>query len=164
MQVTFDSPASDALLSPCAKYRYWLTRTWDDATEPVVFVMLNPSTADAFADDRTIHRCIGFAKVWGHGGIVVVNLFAWRSTDPQGLLLAADPVGERNDAEIEAACLSRRVIVAWGGNAAAYPSRANKVLKSIRRTAQRVECLGKTKDGYPLHPSRLRAGASAEPF
>jgi hypothetical protein len=75
-------PAKSAVISPCGLYRYRLTRTWDAVRWSAAFVMLNPSTADAVDDDPTIKRCVGFAKRWGCGGIVVANLFAFRSADP----------------------------------------------------------------------------------
>src|SRR5262245_19133112 len=90
----------EALISPCGLYRYWLTRTWDNSLRRVCWVMLNPSTADAEQDDPTIRRCVGFARSWGAGGIIVVNLFAFRASDPKALLRAADPVGPDNDGHI----------------------------------------------------------------
>jgi hypothetical protein len=72
-----------ALLSEDGRYRYRLWRLWDDLAPVMVWVMLNPSTADADLDDPTIRKCIGFAKANRHGGIIVVNLFAWRATDPK---------------------------------------------------------------------------------
>ncbi len=79
-------------------YRYTLSRTWDTLTGvgTVVFVMLNPSTADEHVDDPTIRRCISFAKAAGFAGLYVVNLFAWRATKPADLWAADDPVGRWN--------------------------------------------------------------------
>ena len=74
-----------AEISPCGLYRYSLTRKWEAWKGTVNFIMLNPSTADAQEDDPTIRRCIGFAKAWGYGGIVVTNLFAYRATNPKEL-------------------------------------------------------------------------------
>ncbi len=89
-----------AELSPCKAYRYALWRRWSDAP-PVLFVMLNPSTADESQDDPTIRRCISFAKQWGHGGIIVGNLFAFRSPYPNDLQTAADPIGPENNLWLE---------------------------------------------------------------
>jgi hypothetical protein len=103
-----------ATLSDCGRYRYRLWRRWADGPT-VLFVMLNPSTADADVDDPTIRRCIGFARSWGAGALEVVNLYAWRATQPAELKAAVGPVGEypwqphvrhhinRNDVEIEEA-------------------------------------------------------------
>ena len=65
-------------LSPCGNYRYSLRRLWDEKRPGVLWVMLNPSTADANADDPTVRRCMGYARSWGCGSIEVVNLCAWR--------------------------------------------------------------------------------------
>jgi hypothetical protein len=95
------TPTSDteraAVLSECGRYRYVLTRTWDHDLAACAFIGLNPSTADAHEDDPTIRRCIRFARDWGHGGLIMLNLFAWRSTDPRGLLDAIFPVGPPAD-------------------------------------------------------------------
>jgi hypothetical protein len=75
-----------AEISECGRYRWKLWRIWDDSKAKVLFIMHNPSTADAEQDDPTIRRCIGFAKTWGYGGIYVGNLFPFRATDPKELL------------------------------------------------------------------------------
>ena len=75
-----------AILSECGTYRYQLWRIWD-ATKPLVlWIMHNPSTADAKQDDPTIRRVTGFTKAWGYGGFYVGNLFPYRATDPKELL------------------------------------------------------------------------------
>ena len=78
MQVTDMVIRRNAELSACGKYRYRLSRIWDDKKPLVLFIMLNPSTADAEQDDPTIRRCIAFAKNWGYGGFMAGNLFAFR--------------------------------------------------------------------------------------
>ena len=91
-----------ATLSPCGLYRYDLQRRWGEGPA-VVFIGLNPSTADATVDDRTIGRMVGFATSWGRSAITVVNLFALRSKDPALLRAHSDPVGPDNDAVLRAA-------------------------------------------------------------
>ena len=92
----FKVPDKGALLSPDGKYRYTLWRIWDRSLPSCMFIMLNPSTADASIEDPTIRRCIAFAKGWGYGSIWVGNLFALRSTDPDNLLRSSDPEGPHN--------------------------------------------------------------------
>jgi hypothetical protein len=160
-------PERDALISDCGRYRYLLTRRWGQAGDPCVcWVMLNPSTADALQDDATIRRCVNFSKAWGAGSLVVVNLFAYRATQPADLWAAhehgIDIVGEDNDMSIDLATFaSSRCIVAWGGNAERFPGRAARVLELIGRG---VECLTVTKDGHPGHPVRLPANLEPRPF
>ena len=149
-----------AVLSPCRTYRYRLTRHWragwqDDA---IVWVMLNPSTADETLDDPTIRRCIGFSKAWGAGGMHIVNLFAFRSTDPAALARADDPVGPDNDEWMhetvtgwlppEYASGQRTVVAAWG----AHPFAVERAAHCFRTLATDWLCLGTTKDGHPRHP------------
>lgn len=143
-------------ISDDGRYRYTLTRRWDDRPR-VVFVMLNPSTADADIDDPTIRRCIGFARRWDFGGIEVVNLFAWRATDPVELARADDPVGPDNDDHIVARCAGEFVVAAWGASVPYLQRRRPAdVLAMARNVGGQVHHLGLTKDGSPRHPLYLR--------
>ena len=160
----FDVPSSYARLSDCGTYRYTLGRRWthDLSAGAAVFVMLNPSTADAEQDDPTIRRCIGFAKALGCGGLHVVNLYAYRATKPADLWKAADPIGPENDEVLRetfkaAAREDRPVIAAWGANAA--PLRAQFVGALARAAGSTLTALGLTKDGAPRHPLYLRSDA-----
>ena len=81
----------DAAMSECGQYRYRLGRQWGPG-QYLLFVMLNPSTADEVVNDPTVERCERRARLWGYDGLVVTNLFALVSTDPKGLLAAADPM------------------------------------------------------------------------
>jgi hypothetical protein len=156
----FASLYSGAAFSPCRKYRYRLWRTWGDPQKRVAFIGLNPSTADESKDDPTIRKCIGFAKRWGYGGLTMLNLFGWRSTDPKGLREPADPVGLDNDTAIGFACIdAERVVFAWGSHqpvrellakrAADLREKYDKVFRS------RAVVLGRCADGNPRHPLML---------
>lgn len=137
-------------------YRYSLTRTWDFGVTRCVFLMLNPSTADALQDDPTIRRCIGFAKREHFGGIEVLNLYAYRATNPRDMLAAADPVGPENDRILAERTVGRTVIAAWGVNAAA--TRVATVLELLPSTVK-LFALGATRDGHPRHPLYVRGDA-----
>lgn len=143
----------EAWISPDGRYRYHLTRSWDDLVDPLTFVMLNPSTADAFVDDRTIGRCCQFARREGFGGVTVVNLYALRSTRPVHLWEADDPVGPSNDEVLLEALdtaveRGRPVVAAWGVNA--KPDRVAWLLD--QPGAEHLHHLGLTKAGAPMHP------------
>jgi hypothetical protein len=143
-----------AVFDRSRKYRYNLWREWDDSLPRVAFVMLNPSRADASINDQTITTCIGFAKNLGYGGMDVVNLFAYRSTEPGNLKLARDPVGKENDAYILEACSrADATIVAWG-NHGKLLERSIEVEKLLAKQA--LLCFGITKQGHPRHPLYLK--------
>lgn len=153
---------SDAVISDCGRYRYRLSRIWDHSLPLCVFIMLNPSTADAEQDDATIRRCRGFALREGFGGLVVVNLFAFRATDPKDLRSASDPVGPANDRYIIEATrdVDVRVIAAWGVNGGLL-DRDNAVQ---RMTGPDLMCLGRTSRGAPRHPLYVKATQPLEPY
>lgn len=146
-------PVSGAWLSDCGLYRYALWRVWDASLPLLVVCMLNPSTADGLANDPTIRRNIAFTKRDGFGGILVVNLCAFRSTDPANLKTAGDAFGPLNEfAVYQAAQIGGTVLVAWG----AAKINPMFVLERFRSAGARVVCLGKTKDGHPRHPLYVR--------
>lgn len=151
-------------LSDCGRYRYELTRQWDQDGPLIEFIMLNPSSADAEVDDPTIRRIIGsekrpgFARQWGYGRAVVRNLYAYRATHPEELVNVDDPVGPRNREYLsrdDADC----TIVAWGADPAAegwwngYPFGWQPSV--IQRRA--LFCLGTNANGSPKHPLYVRA-------
>lgn len=142
-----------AVFSPDRVYRYELWRQWGES--PIVaFIGLNPSTADETVDDPTIRRCIGFAKSWGCGGLVMLNLFAYRATDPRQLLIAEDPVGPDNDAHLKSAVArSDMTVAAWGVHGK-LQNRGWHVVGMLGEGAH-LQALGLTKDGYPRHPLYL---------
>lgn len=145
------------------RYRYRLWRTWDTTRPAAVFCMLNPSTADAEVEDPTIRRCLGYARAWGAGKLVVVNIFALRSTDPRALYSDPDPVGGRpNDWNIERAAQDDCgwFVCAWGVHGA-HRGRGAAVRELV---GARAKCLGLTKDGHPKHPLYLRGDLRPEPM
>lgn len=143
---------ADAHLSECGKYRYWLSRVWNEALPLTCWIMLNPSTADATEDDPTIRRCMKFAQKWGAGGIYVVNLFALRSTDPKLLAQSLDPIGLDNDRCIMCGCaVWLAVVAAWGVNGV-FMGRDRQVTQMLAECGVQLKCLGVTKHGHPRHP------------
>jgi hypothetical protein len=154
-----------ATISDCGKFRYRLWRKWGCGS-PLLFIMLNPSTADAEQDDATIRRCTGFAKAHDFGALEVVNLYAYRATDPKDLRSAGYPVGSENDKHIaDAVRASAAVCLAWGA-AAAGLERPAIVLKLLRDLGvnRRLMCLRLTRRGYPQHPLMLPSSCRLMPF
>lgn len=150
-----DGVQRTAKISDDGLYRYGLVRRWDPHESPfATFIMLNPSTADAERDDRTIRRCMGFARAWGMGGLHVLNLYAYRSTDPDLLWTVDDPVGPENDHHLTKHALAHAnsgwpMVAGWGVNA--KPDRVAEVL-ALPGMRHALKALGVTKSGAPRHP------------
>lgn len=151
-----------AVFSQSLRYRYILGRHWDASRGTCAFIMLNPSTADENVLDPTVRRCVGFAKSWGYGSLLVGNIFALRSTDPANLYTAHDPVGTRNDEALrEIVRLSAETVAAWGVHGA-LGGRGKKVLDMLGRS--NLRSIGLTKDGSPRHPLYARRTAPPRNF
>lgn len=147
--MTTDPLVSDstALISDDGRYRYLLTRRWADGPS-VAWIMLNPSTADAHQDDPTIRRCIGFAKAWGYAAIEVVNLYAFRATNPVDLIDAWDPEGPENWRWVSSTIKRHSVAVAAWGASVEKIARHHPTFVLPRP----LWCLGLTKGDHPRHP------------
>jgi hypothetical protein len=146
---------SGAKLSDDGMYRWHLWRQWGEGLA-VCFVMLNPSTANATDDDPTIRRCIGFAKSWGYTRLDVVNLFAYRATDPRELLTAAAPTGSENNQHIrDVAGSCDAIVCAWGKLDKQLRHRQSAIMRVLK--GRRLHCLEHNKDRSPKHPLYVRA-------
>jgi hypothetical protein len=153
--------ASLAEYSDCERYRYSLTRIWDDAGRKATFVMLNPSTATEVQNDPTVERCERRARALGFGAFRVTNIFAWRDTDPKAMRAAVDPVGPANDTAIlQAAIWADQIICAWGAHGE-HLLRGPQVERLLRGTGLPLYHLGLTQAGHPRHP--LYIGYAQEP-
>jgi hypothetical protein len=139
--------------------RYWLERTWSLTNRHrLVVIGLNPSTADDTVDDPTIRRCVSFAKREVCGGLIMVNLFAYRATSPRDLLAATSPMGSMADTYLLTACCAPdRVVVAAWGIYGSYCNRHIHVRELLARNRVEVFHLGLTQGGYPKHPLYLPA-------
>jgi hypothetical protein len=157
-----------AVFSDCEVYRYSLWRRWSPGPRLFIVIGLNPSTADAEADDPTIRRCISFAKRELADMFVMLNLFALRSTDPAGLLRDPEPIGRDNDETIwrwlnmlGSSEVSGVAVAAWGNHQTAK-ARADKLFDPQGMTAGELKCFGVNKDGSPKHPLYLKGTAPVE--
>lgn len=156
-----------AFLSDCGEYRYVLNRWWNllgIETGHVVWIMLNPSTADADLDDPTIKKCVGFTHAMGHSHLSVVNLFALRETHPEKMYAHASPIGPDNDSWIETTTAGADVIVlAWGAVESEKGKERGRII-SHRLRDKNPLCLSKTKKGYPGHPLFIPYSVKPFPF
>lgn len=152
-----------AVLSKDRLYRYVLTRTWGDQP-PVCFIGLNPSTADEEKDDQTIRKEIAFAKAWGRGGIIKLNLFAWRATKPADMfkqrVFGTDIIGPKNlkDDILEHVTDSGATfcVAAWGTNPNRHwgsyiRDRGDMLTRFLSSQGISMKCLDVNNDGSPKH-------------
>ena len=146
---------SSALFSDDKQYRYRLVRTWKSDLPTVAFIMLNPSKAGAFINDPTVRRCIGFAKRWGYGGIIVGNLFAYCATDPRELLKVEDPIGPDNEFHLRWICSNVKTVVCAWGQGGQYMERDYDFLDlCCVNWRMPVSCIALTSYAHPRHPVR----------
>jgi len=149
---------SNAIFSKDRVYRYALWRIWDDLLPKLLFIGLNPSTADETNDDPTMRRCIRFSKDLGYGGFIMGNIFAYRSTDPHKLKKINNPVGNKNNYWLKKLNDEAGMTIAAWGTHGKYLDRGIKVKSLITN----LYCLRITKDGYPSHP--LYLPSTLKPF
>ncbi len=143
---------STAVYSDCERYRYRLSRVWDQTGDKLAFIMLNPSKANEIENDPTVERCERRARTLGAGGFEVTNIFAWRDTDPKRMRQASDPIGPQNDSVLrDSAAWADRIIVAWGTHGA-HLGRGAAVERLLRSLGAPLYHLGLSKGGHPKHP------------
>ncbi|MAV72881.1 MAG: hypothetical protein CNF01_08135 [Halieaceae bacterium MED-G27] len=143
-------PLKETRFSRCHRYRYYLSHRWSDG-ERCVFIGLNPSTATSKQDDATVRKCAAFASKWGYSGFELINLFAFRSRDPNGLTRHPEPIGPSNNRWISRTLSDDKLVVACWGNGGALLQR-DEIIKAMQ---DRLYCLGVTKSGQPKHPLYL---------
>lgn len=156
-----------AVISDCGKFRFVLGRQLNDPnTHRLLYIMLNPSTADASIDDPTIRRCTTFALKHGYTSFEVVNLFAFRTPSPKVLADAGYP-SHRQEYEYAVAAMKRAdaICCAWGAIPKGVPSLVAGLMRNLALVQRKpMVCLGKTKDGHPRHPLYLPNSATFQEF
>lgn len=144
----------EAVFDETRRYRYRLSREWLFGAGVCVFIMLNPSTADETVLDPTVRRCVNFAKRWGFRRLEVLNLFAWRSTDPRVLTKLDDPVGPENMRwilDVATRPTTAQVVCAWGKHGS-VKKQGRVVTEELTRLGVKLWCFGTNGDGTPVHP------------
>lgn len=149
-------------------YRYWWHRKFTTGKGVTVFGMLNPSKANKDRNDPTSRRCVQFARDWDTAAVVLVNLYAAISTEPDELLELDDPVGPRNWDYINEACElihkeGGRFVIAWGVHRMAVPQ-APAFLDFIEKRKMIPMHLGLTQGGQPRHPLYAPSGTELEEY
>jgi hypothetical protein len=147
----------NATISECGRFRFELRRVWDAHKYVLVVCMLNPSTADAEKDDPTVLALIHFARLWGYGGLHIINLYAFRASRPSAMMMADDRIGPGNSIFINHAAMvaqqnSNALLIAWG-NHGDFEGRASWFCSMVKHYyGLKLMHLGRTKQGAPKHP------------
>jgi len=155
---------SSAIFSDCGRYRYFLSRRWEDG-EDCVFVGLNPSTANGAKNDATVRKCIHFTRSWGFAGISLVNLYARRCRYPQALATSNDPVGPDNDFWLKSVIGDAPLAIAmWGNHGARTYNEDIRRDILVMKLRDEWHCFGQTKLKAPKHPLYLPKETSLQAF
>lgn len=143
-----------AEFSECGQYRHVLTRVWDDQLPWIMFVGMNPSTADVNHDDPTVRKECAYAHMWGYGGLIKCNIMDYRVTNPKNLLSPhVKPCHENNLIHVaEWICHANLVVAAWGRLPVCLDIHAKNMLQLLKAVEKPLVCLGKNLDGSPKHP------------
>lgn len=148
-----------AIISPCGRYRTRLERDLGQPGPVVAIIGVNPSTADATANDQTIRKDIGFGRILGWTRIIKGNKFAYRATDVRELAFVSDPVGRDNDLHLEQIMRDADICIAAWGPLSKLPLRLRgrylDVLRIAREVGKPLHCFGVAKDGQPRHTLML---------
>jgi len=158
---------TDAFFSDDRTFRYWLLRQWNPALPLMAVIGCNPSTADETADDPTIRKVMGFAKRLNFGGALMLNVGAFRATDPKDWKAARDPFGPGNSIDHLQGYLIKWqpsiVIAAWG-KPCVSSIRGQHRAEAIAKNILGMKCWGRNADGSPRHPLMLAYTTQLEPF
>jgi hypothetical protein len=156
---------NECVFSPDRRYRYTLVHRWDELLNPghgIAWIGLNPSTADEHQLDPTLRRIRDFSAAWGYAFFVMLNLFAWRATDPADMKATSDPVGPANNRWItQWSAKVDRVMLGWGEHGT-HLGRDRQVLGLL--DAAKIYCLGRNASGQPKHPLYVARKAVRVPF
>jgi hypothetical protein len=158
---------SSALLSEDRVYRYWLLRRWNAALPLMAVIGCNPSVADEEQDDPTIRKARGFAERLNCGGVLMLNVGAYRATNPKDWRAARDPFGPGNTiANLQGYLIKwapSLVIAAWG-KPCMLSQRGEHRAQAIKKNILGMKCWGRNRDGSPRHPLRLPYSTGLQPF
>lgn len=160
---------NESLISPCQQWRYSLIHKINEipeGSEPklLVWLGLNPAVESTSKPDPTLKRIACFSKQFGYDGFVMLNLFAWRDTDPDEMMKQIDPVGRENDAVLDSWAKPGRKIVCCWGNHGGHLSRWRKVAERLKGLGAELMCLDTNKDGSPKHPLYVKGDLALRPW
>jgi len=158
---------TEAYISDDRLFRYWLLRVWDPSLPLFALIGSNPSTADENKDDHTIRKEIGFGTRLGFGGLLKLNIGAYRATNPKDWASSADPFGAGNSIDSLQGYLIKfaphLVVAAWG-KPCLCSERGRARAAEVGKNILGMKCWGRNADGSPKHPLMLPYTAVLEPF
>lgn len=149
-----------AYISDDKLYRYTLWRKWGKSSKYACFIGLNPSIADTYIDDPTLIRCVDFSKSFGYDAVCLINLFAYRATNPKNMKIANEPIGVENDDIIKLVTSHSEINIAAWGTLGIFKNRNIEVINMIKD----LHYLKLTKNNHPCHPLYLKKDLTPKPF
>lgn len=172
-------PRGEAVISDCGKYRPWLTRPLGGEI-PLVSIGANPSVADADRDDQTMRKEQGYARAWGCGLLIKVNIYPWRATDPDdmwaaqkrgediygnGMMIGGVPYSNVHYIlrAVELAQRHRGIILGAWGNIGEI-AQVRGVVYAIEDMGAKIQCLGTNANGSPKHTLYLKKTLTPQPW
>lgn len=160
---------ASADVTPCGRWRRSLVRDWTlegETPRTILWIGMNPSTADALSDDPTCAREQGFSRLWGFTRYLKGNVMDWRATFPTDVPL--DPTlasTETNHTTIaQMAQEASLIVAAWGKLPKSLVHLARPAAEVLYRSNTPIVCLGRNGDGSPKHPLYLKKTTATQPF
>lgn len=158
----------DVVMSADGRHRQIMRRWLGDAFPEryIVFIGMNPSTADATVDDPTCAREWTLARREGFEAMVKCNVGDYRATDPKALLQpGVEAVSPANlPAICEAAAGAEKVVLCHGKLNKALAPAGRELVAALRADGIDLWCFGTNADGSPKHPLYLRADTPLVPY
>lgn len=151
-----DELRSSAEFSDGRIFRQKLMRDWTaegQQTRTILWLGMNPSTADLNFNDPSCHREFLFSRQWGYTRYLKGNILDYRATHPRDIPrdLGAARTQRNLEAIREMAAEAESVVIAHGNMLKRHQPAIDDVLGVVAQSGAPLFCLGLTGKGFPRH-------------